>query len=54
VRRALFVIGLSFALMASAAQSQSQMGATPETGSLIRRDPAQISGETAFAARMTL
>jgi hypothetical protein len=54
VRRALFVIGLSFALMASAAQSQSQMGATPETGSLIRRDPAQIRGETAFAARMTL
>jgi hypothetical protein len=30
------------------------MGATPETGSLIRRDPAQIRGETAFAARMTL
>jgi hypothetical protein len=54
MRRALFVIGLSFALMASAAQSQSQMGATPETGSLIRRDPAQIRGETAFAARMTL
>ena len=47
-------VGLSLALMASAAQSQSQMGATPETGSLIHRDPAQIRGETTFAARMTL
>jgi hypothetical protein len=41
-------------LMASPAFSQSQPGASPETGTLIRRDPAQIRGETTFAARMTL
>jgi hypothetical protein len=47
------IAAIAVAMSGSAGLAQSSMGSTPETGSLITRRAAQISGRTATDARRT-